>query len=229
MSKQFFIAGQTDKTIDVFIQDSSSTVGAGLTGLVYNTASLVCYYRKGATGAATALSLATQTIGGAHSDGGFVAVDGTNMPGLYRLDLSDTMIADAGTTKIYLRGATNMAPCVAEIEVSADVISDLYHADIHFTRDQANTQDEWTVTWFKNGVRVSASVTSPTLQLVKRADGTDLKAATAMTEIGSTESYKLDLTGADRVTVGEAVLAIAVATIDGSSRAFSRLVGRDSS
>ena len=106
---------------------------------------------------------------------------------------------------------------------------DLYHADIQFTRDQANTTDEWSVTWFKNGVRVSASVTSPTLQLVKRADGTDLKAATAMTEIGTTESYKLDLTTTDRVTVGEAVIAIAVATIDGSSRSFSRLVGRDSS
>lgn len=117
MAKREILAGATDQTIDVFILDSSSTVGAGLTGLVYNTASLVCYYRKGATGTPTALTLATQTVGGAHSDGGFVAVDGTNCPGQYRLDLSDTIVATAGMVTVYLRGATNMAPCVTEIEV----------------------------------------------------------------------------------------------------------------
>lgn len=117
MSKREILAGATDQTIDVFIQDSSSSVGAGLTGLVHNTASLVCYYRKGATGTPTALSLVTQTVGGAHADGGFVAVDGTNCPGQYRLDLSDTIVATAGMVTIYLRGATNMAPCIAEIEV----------------------------------------------------------------------------------------------------------------
>lgn len=118
MSKEI-LAGATDQTIDVFIQDSSSTTGAGLTGLAYNTASLVCYYRKGATGSATALTLATQTVGGAHSDGGFVQIDATNMPGLYRLDLSDTMVATAGLLKIMLKGATNMATCPIEIEVVA--------------------------------------------------------------------------------------------------------------
>jgi hypothetical protein len=119
MSKCEIVAGSTDQTIDVFIQDSSVTTGAGLTGLVYNTSNLVCYYRKGATGTPTALSLATQTVGGAHSDGGFVAVDGTNCPGQYRLDLSDTIIATAGRVTLYLKGATNMAPCLVEIEVVA--------------------------------------------------------------------------------------------------------------
>lgn len=69
MAKRTIKAGATDQTVDIFIQDSSSTTGAGKTGLAYNTASLVCYYRKGATGSATALTLATQTVGGAHSDG----------------------------------------------------------------------------------------------------------------------------------------------------------------
>jgi hypothetical protein len=119
MAKCEIVAGSTDQTIDVFIQDSSVTTGAGLTGLVYNTSNLVCYYRKGATGTPTALSLATQTVGGAHSDGGFVAVDGTNCPGQYRLDLSDTIIATAGRVTLYLKGATNMAPCLVEIEVVA--------------------------------------------------------------------------------------------------------------
>lgn len=117
--KKIIKAGSVDQTLDLFIQDSSSTTGGGLTGLVFNTASLVCYYRKGATGAATALTLATQTVAGAHSDGGFVAIDGTNMPGMYRLDLSDTIVATAGTVSLMLKGAANMAPLTIELQLAA--------------------------------------------------------------------------------------------------------------
>ena len=112
-----FFAGDTDKSIDIFIQDSSSTTGAGLTGLVYNSAGLTCYYRKGLTGSATQLTLATQTVGGAHSDGGFVEIDATNMPGMYRLDLSDTIINTQQYVSIFLQGAADMAPVPVRIEV----------------------------------------------------------------------------------------------------------------
>jgi hypothetical protein len=61
---EYVYAGLTSQTIDVFLADSSSTTGGGLTGLAFNTASLTCYYRKGATGSATAITLATQTVGG---------------------------------------------------------------------------------------------------------------------------------------------------------------------
>ena len=122
MSKRWIKAAATGQTIDLFILDSSSTTGAGLTGLTSSTSGLTCYYRKGATGTAQQLTLVSQTVGGTHTDGGFVAIDGTNMPGLYRLDLSDTMVAAAGMLTIYLRGAANMAPVVAELEVvSVDI------------------------------------------------------------------------------------------------------------
>lgn len=111
------LAGATDQSVDVFIQDAASTTGAGLTGLAYNTASLTCYYRKGATGTATALTLAPQTVGGAHTDGGFAEIDATNMPGLYRLDLSDAPVASAGMAVVMLKGAAGMAPCVLELEI----------------------------------------------------------------------------------------------------------------
>lgn len=113
------IVGTTDYTVDVFVQDATSGVGAGLAGLVFNSTGLACYYRKGATGSATQLTLATQTVGGAHSDGGFVEIQATNMKGLYRLDFSDTMLASLGTLKVYLYGAANMVPVVLEIEIVA--------------------------------------------------------------------------------------------------------------
>lgn len=111
------LKGATDVTIQVFIQDSSVTTGIGLAGLAFNTSSLTCYYsRPGSTPAA--LTLATQTVTGAHTDGGFVAVDGTNMPGFYRLDLSDAIIASGvNSVALVLRGAANMVPCPIELQL----------------------------------------------------------------------------------------------------------------
>ena len=79
--------GSTSKILTFPIFDSSSTIGALLTGLVYNTAGLTAYYSlEGVTGAAVAITLATATKG-TWATGGFVAVDGTNMPGWYELHI----------------------------------------------------------------------------------------------------------------------------------------------
>ena len=123
-------AGATSQSIDLFIQDSSSTTGAGLTGLVFNSGSLTAYYRRTGS-AAVAISLVTQTATGAFATaaggagGGFCAVDGTNMPGVYRLDIPDAAIA-AGVPEvvIMLKGATNMAPVLQKIILTAVDLQD---------------------------------------------------------------------------------------------------------
>ena len=106
---------------------------------------------------------------------------------------------------------------------------DLYHAEIDLRIDGANSQDEWTVSWNKNGAPITSGVTSPTIQVVKRSDGSNLIASTALTEIGSTHSFKLDATTTARTTDGEAVAVIVTATIDSATRTFKRILGRDSS
>ena len=120
MSKRWIKSGSTSQTIDIFVLNSSSTVGAGLTGLVFNSAGLTCYYRKGALGAATSVTLATLAlITTPWATGGFKEVDATNMPGLYRFDIPNLALDTAGITVIYFKGAANMAPVVLEIEVVA--------------------------------------------------------------------------------------------------------------
>lgn len=117
MAKRTFLAGVTSQTVDIFIQDSSSTVGAGLAALAFGTTGLKCYYRKGATGTPTAVTLATQTVGGAWSSGGFVELDATNMKGAYRFDIPDTVLASTPFATLYFYGAANMAPVMAELEI----------------------------------------------------------------------------------------------------------------
>jgi len=110
--------GTTSFSALISVDDSSSTTGAKLAGLAYNTASLTAYYARDKS-AAAAITLVTQTATGAYSSGGFIAVDGTNMPGVYRVDIPDAALATgADKVAIVLKGATNMVPVHLEIELT---------------------------------------------------------------------------------------------------------------
>ena len=121
MAKLSVQGGATDVTLNVFICDSTAAYPLGLTGLVWNTVGLSCYYSRERT-AAAALALANVAVAGAHTDGGFVEIDAANMPGIYRLDLSDAVIATGVRhVTIMLMGAANMVPTVAEIDLDAEL------------------------------------------------------------------------------------------------------------
>jgi hypothetical protein len=118
--------GSTSQTVNILVLDSSSTSGAGLTGLVYNSGSLVAYYVL-PRAAAAAITLATQTVTGAYSSGGFVEISSSNVPGLYRLDIPDAALASGRFVTIMLKGAANMAPVALEIELTGWNNQDAVH------------------------------------------------------------------------------------------------------
>jgi hypothetical protein len=111
-------AGSTSKSIRIFVQDSSQTIIAGLNGLVFNSTGLTAYYIKEGSATVTQIALVTKTVG-TWVSGGFAAIDAVNMPGVYELDLPDAAISTGKSTLVYLRGAANMAPVQAEIELTA--------------------------------------------------------------------------------------------------------------
>lgn len=114
-------AGTTSKRIALFMQDSSSTTGAGLTGLAFNTASLVCYSWIDTDGNAggTVQALATATLG-TWTTIGFKEKDATNMPGWYEFGVPNALIASGVKwCVLHFKGATNLAPLPVEIEVTA--------------------------------------------------------------------------------------------------------------
>ena len=90
-------AGDTSKTIYVVLVDS--TTGLGKTGLVFNSTGFTGSYTL-PLAARAAITMVTQTVTGAWSSGGFVEVDATNQPGLYRLDLPNAAIASGAYSVI---------------------------------------------------------------------------------------------------------------------------------
>jgi hypothetical protein len=117
--KRKILAGTTSLMLPLFIRDSSSTTGAGLTGLAHNSAGLTCYYHREGAAGPTAVTLVTATVG-TFTSSGFKEVDATNMPGVYELGIPNAAIA-AGSKHVtlILKGATNMAPVPVEIELDA--------------------------------------------------------------------------------------------------------------
>ena len=115
-------AGSTSQSVNVFILDSASTTGDGKTGLVFNSAGLTAYYsHAGVDATATAITLATlAAVNSAWSSGGFKEIDATNMPGWYRLDLPDAVIAASKgrSVAVHLKGASGMVPLPIEIELT---------------------------------------------------------------------------------------------------------------
>lgn len=75
------------------VQLFDDTNGSPKTGLVYNSAGVnISYARAGAARVAvTEVTLASASA--AYASGGFVEIDATNMPGVYRFDIPDAAIA----------------------------------------------------------------------------------------------------------------------------------------
>ena len=113
--------GATSQILQVFIRDSSSTTGAGLTGLTSASSGLTGYYHRDTDTTATAISLVTMTVG-TFTSSGFKEIDATNMPGWYQFCPPNLALASgAASVGVHLKGATNMAPLPIEIDLDAQV------------------------------------------------------------------------------------------------------------
>lgn len=112
-------AGATSQILQIFIADSSSSTGAGLTGLVFNSASLTAYFHRDTDTTATAIALVTMTVG-TFTSSGFKEIDATNMPGWYQFCPPNTALASgAAAVAFHLKGASNMAPLPIEMQLVA--------------------------------------------------------------------------------------------------------------
>ena len=133
--------GTTSRRRSIFIADSSSTTGAGLANLVFNSAGLVAYYYASDLANEVQITLVTATLG-TFTSGGFVAVDNTNMPGWYEFGIPDAALDGGTEAVIQLSGAANMVPVNIYIELdSVDYQSATNFGLSKFADIETDTQD----------------------------------------------------------------------------------------
>ncbi len=115
MAKHSLLVGSTSWIDYVRITDMN---GSPITGLVFNSTGLLSkYVLSGA--ASVAITLATQTVTGAYSSGGFVEIDATAFPGLYRLDVPNAALASGNKSYVSLYGYSGMNVTMLEYDLVA--------------------------------------------------------------------------------------------------------------
>lgn len=104
--------------------------------------------------------------------------------------------------------------------------TDTYQMKAWLDRDAAGGNDRYVVIYFKNGQPVTSGITSPTIQVIKSSDGTDLVASVALTQIASLGLYKRD-EPTNKITVGAGYVIKVTATIDSATRTWYQPISRD--
>lgn len=101
------LAGTTSFREKIDIYDTSSSVGAGLSGLTYSSSGLAAYYIRDGETSTTSISLVTATLG-TWTSGGFVEVDATHAKGTYEIGIPNAVIASGVKfADVFIYGATN--------------------------------------------------------------------------------------------------------------------------
>lgn len=115
--KRKFKGGLTSVSLPVFIADTSSTTGGGLSGVTSASSGLVLEYRRQGQSTWTSVTAVSKTLG-TFTSGGIVA-DGS-LAGAYEVDFPDAAFAsNARFVLCRIRGVSNMLPVLIEVELDA--------------------------------------------------------------------------------------------------------------
>lgn len=98
------VSGAVDVSLMIVLEDFNT--GQLKVGVAHTD--ITCYYFRQSAATAVAISLsALGAVNSSHSDGGWIQIDSTNMPGLYRLDLTDAFqAAGADSVILYIKGGS---------------------------------------------------------------------------------------------------------------------------
>ncbi len=139
MAKLSIKAGATSQSVNVFVRDSSSTIGAGLAAVAPAGGSLLTgtklYYSFTGTNASAGVAVSLSVlaaVNSAWSSAGIVTLDATNMIGWVRIDLPDAALVTAKgrVVSFHLYGGTNMAPTPFEVELTGWDNQDAVHGGL---------------------------------------------------------------------------------------------------
>lgn len=201
MAKLTIDRGSTSNILRVFLLDSTSTTGAGKTGLTNASTGLIVATIANNEATATVYTSAASNVETITTLGAYAAptaskcrfreVDATNFPGVYEIQIADARFAvSSAKTLLVSVQATGAAPVIAEIQLD--------QSDQMLTRNVSNVEASLaTPTYHNIGTIVLAmlenSVTGTTLT-IRQTGGTTLTTKTLTTASAATANV---ITGVD--------------------------------
>jgi len=172
--------GTTSHIEQIVLDDSSSATGAGLTGILFNTASLAAKYKRAGSSTWTTITLATATAG-TWTSGGFIE-SSSGAGGEYEFHVPDAVIASGvANAVVVLYGAANMVPVRIEYELDAVDYQDATRFGLSALPNAAAGANGGLPTgdanarvdvgsWLGTAVTLSATTTKPEVDVVSISD-----------------------------------------------------------
>ncbi len=153
--------------------------GQGETG--ETSATVTCYYMRQGAASAVEVSLITGTLG-SHTDGGWIAVDATNMPGLYQFDAPDAAFAtgvNAVTFMFTVSGVLDKTVKFALVDYDPRSATNLGLSNLDAaisSRSSHSAADVWTAT--TRTLTANTNLNDPTAAAIATATVALLRAVT---------------------------------------------------
>jgi hypothetical protein len=201
-----FAAANATQIVDIFIQDSSSTTGAGKTGLTAANSpdTLHCYRARQDDGNTGGVQITlTSATRGTFTSGGFVEKDAVFLPGVYEFGIPTTALATGSNfVLIMFAGGTNVAPCVLEIQLvdwinTANTAVPVTSAVKRGTATASTALAAFTFVMTDSTTHAPKSGIGSGWQPTRSIDGgTFANTTNTVTEV-ATGTYKIDLSGND--------------------------------
>jgi hypothetical protein len=129
MAKFIIRNGNTSNILRVFLLDSTSTTGAGKTGLTFSSTGLIIGTIANTEASATTYTAAGSTVETVTTLGTYSAptatkvrfreVDATNFPGVYEIQIADARFAVTNASQLLISvQVTGVAPMMAEVQLT---------------------------------------------------------------------------------------------------------------
>lgn len=138
--------------------------------------------------------------------------------------LYEVKIHDGDNSNVVIAGAR--VAMMNGIETTSGNEVPIFHCDINFVRDGGTDDDEYLVSFFKNGTIISSGITSPTITVTDKT-GTALISAASLSNVTG-GLYKYAAINSELQTYGEIYNITINATYGSYSIAYSWNLGRDS-
>ena len=137
VSQYIIERGATSVILHVFIEDSSATTGAGLTGLTNASSGLVITAMRPGEASATVYTVAASNVETISTIGTYAAptaskirfkeIDSTNRPGWYEIQAADALFNTTSSRRgliIEIHGATNQRPATIQVQLTGANLND---------------------------------------------------------------------------------------------------------
>lgn len=167
--KLIFKRGSTSQIIHVFLPDSTSTTGAGRTGVT--AAGVTANYIRPGDAAHSSVSLTGTVTIGTYTSGGFKEVNAGAMPGVYEFHPPNAMLDATGNRRVVscIMTAANVVPVLLEIALTD---FDPYDANLGLTL-QSSALDNISIDGktLPNALKIMAATTAG--RLINAGTGTE--------------------------------------------------------